>query len=39
MILELLRGIEGDTGWAANYRIPQLLKEWDWERDAGPAKG
>lgn len=30
-ILGLLRGIEADTGWATEYRVKQLLKEWEWE--------
>lgn len=30
-ILRLLKGIEADTGWATEYRVKQLLKEWDWD--------
>ncbi|RDL41123.1 uncharacterized protein BP5553_01102 [Venustampulla echinocandica] len=30
MILDLLRGIEADLGWATDYRVQQLLKEWGW---------
>lgn len=28
LILELLRGIETDLGWATEYRVQQLLKDW-----------
>jgi hypothetical protein len=30
VILDLLRGIESDLGWATEYRAQQLLKEWGW---------
>jgi hypothetical protein len=30
IILDLLRSIESDLGWATDYRVQQLLKEWDW---------
>jgi hypothetical protein len=30
IILDLLRGIESDLGWATDYRVKQLLKEWGW---------
>jgi hypothetical protein len=30
-ILRLLRGIEADLGWATEYRVKQLLKEWEWD--------
>lgn len=30
-ILSLLRGIEADLGWATEYRVKQLLKEWEWD--------
>jgi hypothetical protein len=33
-ILRLLRGIEADTGWATEYRVEQLLKEWEWDKSA-----
>lgn len=33
-ILSLLRGIEADTGWATEYRVKQLLKEWEWDEAA-----
>lgn len=29
--LRLLRGIEDDLGWATEYRVNQLLKEWEWD--------
>jgi hypothetical protein len=35
IILDLLRGIESDLGWATDYRVKQLLK--DWGLDQGPA--
>ncbi|MCJ1271014.1 hypothetical protein MMC22_010913 [Lobaria immixta] len=31
VILDLLRNIEIDLGWATEYRVEQLLKEWGWE--------
>ena len=31
VVLELLRGIESDLGWAADYRVQHLLKEWGWD--------
>lgn len=30
-IIGLLRGIEADTGWATEYRVKQLLREWGWD--------
>lgn len=33
LILDLLRGIESDLGWATDYRVKQLLKEWGWNQD------
>ncbi|KAK2871887.1 hypothetical protein FQN49_002724 [Arthroderma sp. PD_2] len=30
-ILQLLRGIETDLGWATKYRVQQLIKEWEWD--------
>ncbi|KAF7595248.1 hypothetical protein BBP40_006748 [Aspergillus hancockii] len=30
MVLQLLRGIEVDLGWATEYRVKQLLREWGW---------
>ena len=29
IILRLLRGIEDDLGWATEYRVKQLFKEWE----------
>ncbi|CEJ62155.1 hypothetical protein PMG11_10663 [Penicillium brasilianum] len=29
--IRLLRAIEADLGWATEYRVQQLLKEWGWE--------
>ena len=31
VILDLLRGIEADLGWATEYRVQQLLREWGWD--------
>jgi hypothetical protein len=33
IILDLLRGIERDLGWATQYRVRELLAEWNWEDD------
>ena len=35
LILGLLRSIESDLGWATEYRVQQLLKEWGWDEDHG----
>ncbi|KAI9766473.1 MAG: hypothetical protein M1835_007182 [Candelina submexicana] len=32
IILDLLRSIETDLGWATEYRVKQLLAEWCWDR-------
>ncbi|TVY41466.1 hypothetical protein LOCC1_G005141 [Lachnellula occidentalis] len=32
VLLELLRGVENDLGWATDYRVQQLLKEWNWSQ-------
>ena len=39
VILDLLRRIEADLGWATEYRVRHLLKEWDWNEseDLGQA--
>ncbi|KAJ5145708.1 transcriptional regulator family: Fungal Specific TF [Penicillium bovifimosum] len=29
--VRLLRSIESDLGWATEYRVQQLLKEWAWD--------
>jgi hypothetical protein len=34
MVLQLLRGIEVDLGWATEYRVKQLLREWGWDEPA-----
>jgi hypothetical protein len=31
VVLDILRGIEADLGWATDYRMKQLLKDWKWE--------
>ncbi|KAL2074628.1 hypothetical protein VTL71DRAFT_8406 [Oculimacula yallundae] len=33
VILDLLRGIESDLGWATDYRVKKLLSEWGWVQD------
>lgn len=33
IILDLLRGIEADLGWATEYRVQQLLSEWGREEN------
>ncbi|PGH17877.1 hypothetical protein AJ79_00776 [Helicocarpus griseus UAMH5409] len=30
-LLQLLKEIEDDLGWATEYRVKQLLKEWEWD--------
>jgi hypothetical protein len=30
-VLSLLRDVETDLGWATEYRVKQLLKEWGWD--------
>ena len=35
-VLELLRGIERDLGWATEYRVQQLLKDWGWDINQRP---
>ncbi|EEP77008.1 predicted protein [Uncinocarpus reesii 1704] len=30
IVLQLLRGIENDLGWATEYRVEQLLEQWGW---------
>ncbi|KAL5340333.1 hypothetical protein BJX70DRAFT_361458 [Aspergillus crustosus] len=34
MVLRLLRDIEIDLGWATEYRVKQLLREWGWDENA-----
>lgn len=31
IIVHLLRDIEADLGWATEYRVQQLLKDWGWD--------
>jgi hypothetical protein len=33
IVLDILRGIESDLGWATDYRMKQLLKDWKWEAE------
>jgi hypothetical protein len=33
LVLELLRAIESERGWASEFRVKQLLKEWNWTDD------
>jgi hypothetical protein len=33
VVLDLLRGIEADLGWATDYRVKLLLKEWGWNQE------
>ncbi|KAL8915043.1 MAG: hypothetical protein Q9171_000483 [Xanthocarpia ochracea] len=33
VIIDLLRGIEKDLGWATEYRVEQLLQQWGWQMD------
>ncbi|KAL5356721.1 hypothetical protein BJX96DRAFT_162637 [Aspergillus floccosus] len=35
VVLQLLQGIEDELGWATEYRVKQLLREWGWNE--GPA--
>ncbi|KAK8228529.1 hypothetical protein BKA81DRAFT_293120 [Phyllosticta paracitricarpa] len=30
LVLKLLKDIEVDTGWATEYRMRQLLEQWEW---------
>jgi hypothetical protein len=36
VILDLIRGIENDTGWATEYRAKELIAEWGWESHESP---
>lgn len=31
VVLQLLRDVENDIGWASDYRVQQLLQQWQWE--------
>ncbi|MCJ1462131.1 hypothetical protein MMC07_000731 [Pseudocyphellaria aurata] len=33
VVLDLMRNIEADLGWATEYRVQHLLKEWGWENN------
>ncbi|KAL4927250.1 uncharacterized protein BDV17DRAFT_299196 [Aspergillus undulatus] len=33
MVLRLLQDIETDLGWATEYRVKQLLREWGWDEN------
>ncbi|KAL8721835.1 MAG: hypothetical protein Q9225_001549 [Loekoesia sp. 1 TL-2023] len=35
VVVDLLRGIETDLGWATEYRVQQLLQEWGWKNGNG----
>ena len=35
-VLELLKAVERDLGWATEYRIQQLLREWEWDESVYP---
>lgn len=37
VVLDLLRGIEEDLGWATDYRVQKLLKEWGWTTETAPS--
>ncbi|PTU17822.1 hypothetical protein P175DRAFT_0512028 [Aspergillus ochraceoroseus IBT 24754] len=39
MVLRMLRDIEAELGWATEYRVQQLLREWGWEETAADAPG
>jgi hypothetical protein len=34
MVLRLLQDIETDLGWATEYRVQQLRREWGWDQSA-----
>lgn len=36
IILDLLRRIESELGWASQYRVDELLAEWGWRSDGTP---
>ncbi|KAL8708051.1 MAG: hypothetical protein Q9220_006982 [cf. Caloplaca sp. 1 TL-2023] len=35
VVVDLLRGIERDLGWATEYRVRQLRGEWGWDEGEG----
>ena len=34
ILLDILRAVESDLGWATEYRINQLVKEWGWNEES-----
>ncbi|KAL8638064.1 MAG: hypothetical protein Q9228_004743 [Teloschistes exilis] len=39
VVLDLLKGIERDLGWATEYRVQQLRHEWGWDDGEMSAQG
>ena len=37
--IRMLRAIEADLGWATEYRVQQLLKEWGWDENGHRSAG
>ena len=37
VVLDLLRSIQIDLGWATEYRVEQLIREWGWATDSNLA--
>ncbi|KAF2691684.1 hypothetical protein K458DRAFT_325223 [Lentithecium fluviatile CBS 122367] len=33
VVINLLRDIEGDIGWATEYRVKQLIGQWQWQEN------
>jgi hypothetical protein len=33
VVLSLLRDVETDIGWATDYRVRQLVEQWQWEEE------
>lgn len=33
VVVNLLRDIEADIGWATDYRVRQLIEQWQWEEN------
>lgn len=31
VVLNLLRDVEADVGWSTDYRVRQLLEQWQWQ--------
>ncbi|KAL0264695.1 FACT complex subunit [Diplodia seriata] len=36
LVIKLLREIETDTGWATDYRVNQLIEQWEWSEGDVP---